>query len=217
MCESRGDPLEVLAGELARRGLGATMCGGALVLSRGERVIACDGWRFRWGGERGHVLGEVGAEAVAAERVVRVLRQVGLSAGDVLDVTFLAARTAPGQVRTLVELRLGAWRMDALRDDVMLIASELVTNAAVHVPGGRIRVRFVREQRGVLFQVWDCSDVLPVRRRATVLSPDAAALDSGYRDGTGGLGLPIVAALASEYGVIPTEPHGKWAWARVTV
>lgn len=226
MTRGTSEPLEVLAAELARRGYGASVCGGALVASLGarEEVIACDGRRFRLGGERGHVLGEVGAEAVAAERAVRVLRQIRRRSGDdVLDVTFRAARTAPGQVRTLVELRLGSWGLAALRDDVTLIASELVTNATVHTPdGSEIRVRFTREQRGVLLQVWDSSDVLPVRRRApesvaAVAAPDAAALNPGHDDGTGGLGLPIVAALASEYGVTPTEPRGKYAWARMKV
>ncbi|MFC4052650.1 hypothetical protein ACFOY4_23425 [Actinomadura syzygii] len=44
--------------------------------TRGERVVICAGRRFRWGGERGHVLGEVGAESVAAERTLIVLKQI---------------------------------------------------------------------------------------------------------------------------------------------
>lgn len=72
--------MDELAAELRQRGIRADVCEGTLVASlgaRGERVIACDGARFRWGGERGHVLGEVGREAMAAERIVRVLRQLG--------------------------------------------------------------------------------------------------------------------------------------------
>lgn len=79
MEEVTGKPLEMLAAEIVRRGCRATACGGTLVVSmgaRGERVIVCDGQRFRWGGERGHVLGEVGAESASADRAVLVLRQI---------------------------------------------------------------------------------------------------------------------------------------------
>ncbi|WP_131732448.1 hypothetical protein [Actinomadura formosensis] len=79
MGDVTGGPLEVLAAELARRGWRAEVSGGTLVTAagaRGVRVIVCDGRRFRWGGERGHVLGEVGREGAAAERAVLVLRQI---------------------------------------------------------------------------------------------------------------------------------------------
>ncbi|MFA1546662.1 ATP-binding protein [Actinomadura chokoriensis] len=121
-----------------------------------------------------------------------------------LELTFLAARTAPGQVRMQVELRLASWGLSALRDDVTLIASELVTNAVEYAPSEReIRVRFTRERRGVLLEVWDSSDAMPMRR--------------SDEEGIGGRGLPIVEALAAECGVHPTEPHGKWVWARCQV
>ncbi|RKS76236.1 hypothetical protein BZB76_1587 [Actinomadura pelletieri DSM 43383] len=71
--------LKVLAAQFARRGCRARVDGGRLIISlgvRGERVIACDGRRFRLGGERGHVIGLVGAEAGAAERALLVLRQI---------------------------------------------------------------------------------------------------------------------------------------------
>ncbi|WP_169809415.1 ATP-binding protein [Actinomadura chibensis] len=140
-----------------------------------------------------------------------------------LDETFLAARTAPGRVRVLVELRLAAWGLAGLRDDVTLIASELVSNAVVHAPdGGSIRVQFTRVAGGVLLAVWDSSDGRPTIKRplgvvAGDTAPDAAALDPGHDDGTGGRGLPIVEALATAYGVSPTEPSGKWVWARCAV
>ncbi len=78
MGDVTGEPLEALAMQLTRRGCRTEVygdgdrCAGA----RGERVIACDGRQFRWGGERGHVLGDVGAVSVAAERAVLVLRQI---------------------------------------------------------------------------------------------------------------------------------------------
>ncbi|MFC4053528.1 ATP-binding protein [Actinomadura syzygii] len=101
----------------------------------------------------------------------------------------------------LVELRLDAWGLAVLRDDVKLIASELVTNAVLHTPEREIRARLTREACGVWLGVWDSSDVMPVRR------------DDG--DGLGGRGLPLVAALASECGAFRALPYGKWVWARV--
>ncbi|MFI0487460.1 hypothetical protein [Actinomadura sp. 9N215] len=79
MNDGTGTPLERLAAQLKQRGLRADVHEGTLVTQLGarpERVIACDGQRFRWGGQRGHVLGKVGHEAAAAERAVLVLRQL---------------------------------------------------------------------------------------------------------------------------------------------
>ncbi|WUH98989.1 ATP-binding protein [Spirillospora sp. NBC_00431] len=137
-----------------------------------------------------------------------------------LDVTFPAAPIVPGQVRTLVELRLVEWDLTGLVDDVTLIASELVTNAVRHASGREIRVRFTREPYGVLLSVWDASDAMPVRglpvnSAADATAPNATALEAGRLDGMGGRGLPIVQALAHRCGVSRTEPHGKWTWARV--
>ncbi|TMQ90843.1 hypothetical protein ETD83_33620, partial [Actinomadura soli] len=60
MGDVTGKPLEELAVQLRQRGYRATVHGERLAASLGagdERVIVCDGRRFRWGGERGHVLG----------------------------------------------------------------------------------------------------------------------------------------------------------------
>jgi anti-sigma regulatory factor (Ser/Thr protein kinase) len=123
------------------------------------------------------------------------------STSGLLTMEFVAALTAPGQVRTLVGLRLEAWGLARWRNDMGVIASELVTNAVVHGPqDGTVRVRFSRERGGLLLAVWDSSDRMPVRR----VDPE----------GLSGRGLVMVEALASEYGASPTEPHGKWVWAR---
>ncbi|RKS79377.1 histidine kinase-like protein [Actinomadura pelletieri DSM 43383] len=143
----------------------------------------------------------------------------GVDAMDVqvLDVTFRPAPTVPGQVRMLVELRLIEWGLAQLVDDVTLIASELVTNAVQHTFGPQIRVRFTREPHGVLLGVWDGSDVLPLRGRVAETASNATGpLEAGLEDETSGRGLPIVAALATRFGVSRTQPHGKWTWARVS-
>ncbi len=137
-----------------------------------------------------------------------------------LDTTFLAAPTAPAQVRTLVELRLADWGLSRLRDDLTLIASELVTNALRWGGDQEIRVRLALEPRRVLLAVWDSSDDRPVSKRplaasADDVTPDAEALDPGHDECAGGRGLPMVESLASSCGVTESKPSGKWVWAYV--
>ncbi|MEV0668448.1 ATP-binding protein [Actinomadura luteofluorescens] len=139
-----------------------------------------------------------------------------------LDTAFLAAWTAPAQVRMQLSLRLASWGMAAIAEDVELIASELVTNAVRHAGDGEIRVRFTREARGVLLEVWDACDRRPVRRRppgstAAEHPLEVAAPEPYHDDGMGGRGLLIVEELAAQCGVVPTGPRGKWVWARVAL
>ncbi|WP_349666496.1 ATP-binding protein [Actinomadura xylanilytica] len=137
-----------------------------------------------------------------------------------MEMTCLAARTASGRVRSLIEYRLAEWGLSGLLDDLRLVAGELVANAVQCAPDGEIRVRLARESASVLLCVWDSSDAMPVAGPVVELclddiAPDPEALDPGHDDGTGGWGLPIVQALSSECGVRPTPPQGKWVWARV--
>jgi anti-sigma regulatory factor (Ser/Thr protein kinase) len=135
-----------------------------------------------------------------------------------LDITCLAAWTAPGQIRSLVGYRLTDWGLGGLVDDAVLVAGELAANAVRAAPDGEMRVRLSREAAAVLLAVWDASDAMPVVAPVVALDdvvPDARALDHGYDDGTGGWGLPIVQALSDECGVWRTEPRGKWVWARL--
>ncbi|MVZ98937.1 hypothetical protein F8568_000760 [Actinomadura sp. LD22] len=143
-----------------------------------------------------------------------------VAASNLLDHSFLAAPTAVGEVRTLLGPRLASWRMVARESDVFLIAAELVTNAMAVAPDGRVRVQCWREGPGLVLRVWDGSDERPIARPVAALTladiePDAKALDPGHDDGTGGWGLPIVAALSLRCGVDPTPPHGKWVWSVV--
>ncbi|WP_433326324.1 ATP-binding protein [Spirillospora sp. CA-294931] len=141
---------------------------------------------------------------------------------DELDIGLPGTLTAPGHVRTLLRFRLTEWGLDHLAHDLCLIAGELIANAVQATPGREIRVRFVPEPDAVRLCVWDSCDRSPISTPVTELSPedivpDLRALDPGHDDGTGGWGLPIVEALASECGVHPTEPHGKWVWARLAI
>ncbi|MDL4771064.1 MULTISPECIES: ATP-binding protein [Thermomonosporaceae] len=137
-----------------------------------------------------------------------------LTSGE-LDMTCTAALTVAGQVRCLVEFRLVEWGLARLVDDVRLIAGELVANAVRAAPGREVRVRFAREQGAVLLGVWDSAGEMPRTRPVVELTLEALDLDPGNFDNNGGWGLPVVEALASECGVLRTEPYGKWVWARL--
>jgi anti-sigma regulatory factor (Ser/Thr protein kinase) len=139
-----------------------------------------------------------------------------------LDMTCLAAWTAPGQVRTHIEFRLAEWGLRTITHDVCLVAGELVANAVEATPDREIRVRFTREPIAVLLGVWDPSNEMPTLKPVVELSldditPDAQALNPGHRGGIGGWGLPLVEALSSECGVKRTPPRGKWVWSRMRV
>jgi anti-sigma regulatory factor (Ser/Thr protein kinase) len=89
-------------------------------------------------------------------------------------------------------------------DDVVLVASELVGNAVVHTGvQDDLDVSWELEPGAVVVRVADPSGVLPRPR-----SPDDTV--------TGGRGLAIVAALASDWGV-HRSPAGKQVWARIPI
>ena len=84
---------------------------------------------------------------------------------------------------------------------IELVVSELVTNAVRHGPGGVITLRLVKTpDDGIWGEVVDQGDgVVAIRDRDL--------------DTVGGLGLPIVDALTSEWGVTPGSTH---VWFRFT-
>ncbi|MGH3241539.1 MAG: ATP-binding protein [Spirillospora sp.] len=139
-----------------------------------------------------------------------------------LDMSLLAAATAPGMMRALVEFRLREWGVDGNADDLYVVASELVTNAWRSTPDREIRVRLAQEDGAVVLGVWDSSDLMPTVRPLKEMTlddvvPDIQALEPGHDDGAGGRGLPIVRALSMKCGVASTEPCGKWVWAKVAI
>jgi anti-sigma regulatory factor (Ser/Thr protein kinase) len=104
---------------------------------------------------------------------------------------------AAAQSRRWAASTLEAWALEHISADVVLVTSELVTNAIRHA-GADLLVRLVREQDQIRLEVTDPLPELPELRR-----PD---LDSGR-------GLHIVGAVADRWGVVPIPGVGKRVWA----
>ena len=111
-----------------------------------------------------------------------------------------ADSSSPRRARQFVDEVLHRWQRDGAIDRVALIASELVTNAVFHAQT-EITVELTSEDGSVHVEVFDRGAGRPV------------FLDS-QPDVPGGLGLPIVEALASSWGTRPRE-GGKGVWAEV--
>ncbi len=114
---------------------------------------------------------------------------------DVLGSSTLAPRRA----REVVQQALEPLGVGALQDDVLLVISELVTNAVVHGGAAPALVLRVGDERLVV-EVHDPSPVVP-----QPLVADPARI--------GGWGLGLVARLTDRWGVKGTELGGKAVWA----
>ncbi|GHF38363.1 ATPase [Kitasatospora xanthocidica] len=90
----------------------------------------------------------------------------------------------------------------AVTDDVLLMVSELVTNACMHAPGGPRELRLSWNGVRLRVEVTDASPVPPRLRPFT---------DPGR---PGGHGLRVVDRLARAWGSLP-EGEGKLVWLEV--
>ncbi len=114
----------------------------------------------------------------------------------------LTAEPVVAAGRRVVQEQLRAWGMDAeVVDEMMLMASELVTNALVH---GRppIDLRLRRSRNELVLEVQDRGAFRPRRRRAE-------------DDDESGRGLQIISVLADSWGSRATGA-GKSVWAART-
>lgn len=110
--------------------------------------------------------------------------------------------TAARDARRIVREYLASWSLDGVVDDVLLLLSEVVTNA-VHHGRSDIGVTLLVRHGVVRVEVWDASAAMPAQR---AMSNDALQ----------GRGLGIVAAVASRWGVEPVPGDGKKVWFEVT-
>ncbi|MBD0690976.1 hypothetical protein BG452_33255 [Streptomyces sp. CBMA123] len=90
----------------------------------------------------------------------------------------------------------------AVTEDVLLMISELVTNACLHAPGGPRELRLSWDGARLRVEVTDASPVRPKLRPRT---------DPGQ---PGGHGLRVVDRLAGAWGSAP-EAGGKQVWLEV--
>lgn len=106
----------------------------------------------------------------------------------------------PAQARAAVVAFADKLRLDGVRDDVVLLVSELVTNAIRHA-APPVRLEIASGDNDVVVAVCDGSPARPAPR------------DAGD-DAEGGRGMLLVNLLATDHGV-RTDPPGKAVWARL--
>ena len=111
----------------------------------------------------------------------------------------LGAPVSARQAREFVTLHLRGHDLRALEDDIRLAASELVTNAMMHTQPP-ITVLLQRAGPLVTLSVSDPSSLPPT-------------MSDGRVDEPGGLGLILVAAVSSGWGVTSRPGGGKSVWA----
>lgn len=119
------------------------------------------------------------------------------------------APEAVGQARQALADTLAAWGFagapagDAVVGDLLLIATELLSNA-VKFSSGEVSLALT----------WTGGSI---RVTATDTAPAPAALADPGPDASGGRGLAIVAALAQRWGQTPFRGGRKEVWAEVAV
>ncbi len=117
------------------------------------------------------------------------------------DVLSLPQRLeAANQARRHVRQKLLAWELDELVDPVVLLTSEVVTNALLHARPV-ITVSVQRDGAGVRVEVCDGSGVQPVRRRRSVTA-------------TTGRGVQMLESVSDGWGSTALG-EGKLVWFRV--
>lgn len=104
-------------------------------------------------------------------------------------------------VRVFLDEVVTEWKLEMIRDDALLVATELATNAVLHA-GTKVRVTLRSDGAGVLR--------IEVRDRNTRM-PSPAESSEGA---TSGRGLAVVSALAWAWGA-HQEGDAKVVWADI--
>jgi anti-sigma regulatory factor (Ser/Thr protein kinase) len=111
-------------------------------------------------------------------------------------------QSAPAIARARTRSTLASWRLPALLDPLLLVVSELVSNAVRH---GRAPVGMLlrRTGGGVRVEVHDDASEAGPLGASTLSGPDAES----------GRGLFLVDAVSSDSGVQQIPEDGKVVWA----
>lgn len=155
-------------------------------------------------------LDDVAEQLVAAARAaehrpddiaVLVVRYDGLDGNHHADlVTMSVDRADPRAARTARDFiagKLSIWGLDDLRDTVVLLVSEVVTNALRHTHG-RVAIELVRLPGSIRVNVSDDTSMAPTQSLADLLDES-------------GRGIPLVSALSDRWGSAP-RGEGKVVW-----
>lgn len=148
-----------------------------------------------------------GGPSAAASRRARTRRP---RARQSRRLTLASQPAAVAQGRRAVHEALRAWKLEAVADTVVLLASELLTNAvqatvaAAAAPGGRqLALTLQRVGPAVLLEVWDPS-------------PGPAIPQSPGLSDERGRGLLLVEALARAWGQ-RAAGGGKVVWCEISL
>jgi len=124
--------------------------------------------------------------------------EVETRAPAVAELRLAERNTSAALARQFTRTTLTTWRTRGSHDDIVLVVSELVTNALLHGYGTPV-VRLLDEPGRIRIEVCDDSPLLPVSHTVTR---------------TSGLGLRVVEQLATAWGA-SRRGRGKVVWCEL--
>jgi anti-sigma regulatory factor (Ser/Thr protein kinase) len=144
--------------------------------------------------------------------------QIAIHPGEELTVCYQAlwvqpGMEAPGVARHAVRTWLGDWGLQGVSAEMLLVVSELVTNAAVHAQTF-VELSLSVDKRSVQLAVRDGDPRSPLSGESP--SSHASHDATTARLAESGRGLSIVGRLADAWGVEQVE-GGKRVWARISI
>jgi anti-sigma regulatory factor (Ser/Thr protein kinase) len=116
----------------------------------------------------------------------------------VAELRLAERNTSAALARQFTRATLTGWQSPGSHDDIVLVVSELVTNALLHGHGAPV-VRLLGEADRIRIEVCDDSPLLPVSHRVA---------------STSGLGLRVVEQLSSAWGA-SRRGRGKVVWCEL--
>ena len=116
----------------------------------------------------------------------------------IAELRLAERNTSAALARQFTRSTLANWQTGGAHDDIVLVVSELVTNALLHGHGTPV-VRLLDESDRIRVEVCDDSPLLPVSHRVTP---------------TSGLGLRVVEQVSVAWGA-SRRGRGKVVWCEL--